>query len=137
MTTAHARPDTAALSNTSLHLLLCQCHGFWRAKHQADSLKSSLGTSKLFWYNLSGSRRDDKYLNTSCDQTQRGGSKSKCSSRNHRFTKMSLPFINCQDSLLLFIFLFLAVLAHHKNEKILHFHAPLSSRVYNHTVGLT
>ena len=32
-------------------------------------LKSSLSSSKLFWYNVFGSRRDDKYLNTFMPET--------------------------------------------------------------------
>ena len=65
ITIVHMQPDTAAFSNTSLHLLL-RCYGFWRAKHLASSLKSSLET---IWYNVSGSRRDDKYLNTFTPET--------------------------------------------------------------------
>ena len=42
MTTAHTQPETAAFSNTSLHLLLCAMASGEQNTYQADSLKTSV-----------------------------------------------------------------------------------------------
>ena len=119
-TTAHTQPDTAAFSNTSLHLLLCAMAS--GEQNTRLAVRRAPSVARNFWYNVSGSRGDDKYLNTFtpeihnlrwsrnqgcldhpylpanklaiCQQTQRGGSESKCPSRNQLVGSQRRPSLH-------------------------------------------